>query len=166
MAAFCEQLVEFIIVGHEGADIEFGSMVDDMKDQCDLKNHLTFKSDLPDLGEWDADGLVIRPPGFEHSQLLNSRLRELGLKVGEPWNEEDYAWEFLCWPDKIRSSVLIGLPDETEWLVVVISVTLFPFFRRRKIKAAQQAVADMIERALKSDARFREVRRYTESEYR
>lgn len=130
-----------------------------------VRNFVTFKSTMVDDGEWDKSGSVLRPPGLQHSRLLASSLKQSVSVVTEPWNEEDYGWEFLCRVDGIRVGVLISSTGDGTWLVIVTSAVLFPCFRCKKIRAAQQRVSEAIEGFLKVDASFQEVLRCTESEY-
>ena len=46
-------------------------------------------------GDARRKGNVVRPPGLQHSQLLAASLRRALSDLTEPWNEEDYGWEFL-----------------------------------------------------------------------
>ncbi len=101
-----------------------------------LKNYLTFGSNIADPGDWDENGNVVRPPGLQHSQLLATSLKQAVSDLTEPWNEEDFGWEFLGKVNGISVSVLIQSPDDNTWLVIVIPIVLFPWFRRKKIEAA------------------------------
>lgn len=46
-------------------------------------------------GDARRKGNVVRPPGLQHSRLLAASLRRALSDLTEPWNEEDYGWEFL-----------------------------------------------------------------------
>jgi len=130
-----------------------------------MRNHLYFKSDLADDGTWTDDGKgVVKPPGLEHSRLLAAHLSRSVTLLATPWNEEDFGWEFLTKCDGIRAGVLTS-SYENGWLVIVIPVTFFGFLRRRRIHSAIDRLADDIESFLIADARFRNVQRYSATEF-
>lgn len=84
------------------------------------------------------------------------------LVLREPWNEEDYAWEFLVFPSRQTISVITGSVDD-RWQVLVSSVHFIGFLCRQKRSAAVAMVADAIESFLKADARFANVAREAEN---
>lgn len=84
------------------------------------------------------------------------------LVLREPWNEEDYAWEFLVFPNRQTISVITGSVDD-RWQVLVSSVHFIGFLWRQKRSAAVAMVTDAIELFLKADARFANVAREAEN---
>jgi hypothetical protein len=130
-----------------------------------MANYLLFESTLRDEEKWTDSGNVLEPAGIEHAHLIVSHLARSINVVSSPWNEEDYAWEFLTKCDGIRVSVLIGRDGENGWLVIVIPVALFAFLRRRKIRFAVETVTNAIQDFLRADARFKTVRRYSEADF-
>jgi hypothetical protein len=131
-----------------------------------VRNHLTFTSTVRDAA-YDKEGEIREPAGKVHADLLRSRLAPPIVPLGEPWNEENYAWDFLTELDGTRVSVLVGRdPDHKDrWLAIAIPVAFLAFLRRKKLHAAADTVADAVEAILKSDPRFTDIRRYTEAEY-
>lgn len=83
------------------------------------------------------------------------------LVLREPWNEEDYAWEFLVFPYGYTISVSTALVDE-RWQVLVSSVHFLGFLWRQRRAAAVALVAEAVESFLKADARFNNVAREAE----
>lgn len=79
----------------------------------------------------------------------------------EPWNEEDYAWEFLVFPNRRTISVLTAMVDD-RWQILVSSVHFIGFLWRQKRSSAVAMVAEAIESFLKADARFCNVAREAE----
>jgi hypothetical protein len=131
-----------------------------------MVNYLRFESTVPDEGKWTDRGNVLEPAGIEHARLFVSHLPSSIKVVDGPWNEEDYAWEFLTRCGGINISVLIGQQDADDWLVQVIPVAAFACLRRRKIGLAVNTVTNAIDGLLRGDARFKNVRRYSEAEFR
>lgn len=79
----------------------------------------------------------------------------------EPWNEEDYAWEFLVFPNRRTISVSTAMVDD-RWQILVSSVHLIGFLWRQKRASAVAMVAETVESFLKADARFSNVAREAE----
>ena len=129
-------------------------------------NYLLFESSLPDQGQRADAADVLQPAGKEHAELFASHLPSSVNIVRGPWNEENYAWEFLTKCEGIRIGVLTGKLDDDGWQIIVIPVSLFAFLRRRKIGLAVDTVTAGIEDFLRADPLFNNVRRYSESEYR
>jgi hypothetical protein len=122
---------------------------------------ITFDSSIEDQAVLDG-AIVINPAGRIHSELICSHLSSQMLVLREPWNEEDYAWEFLVFPYRYTISVITGLVDE-RWQVLISSVHLFGFLWRQRRAAAVAIVAEGIDSFLKSDARFSNVAREAEN---
>lgn len=135
-----------------------------MRDMDTLQNYLTFQSSIVDDGVWDENDDVQLPPGRQHSLFLAAGLAESFRDVGQPWNEEDYSWEFLCKVNNVSTGALIAPIEDRTWLIIVTSAVLFAFLRRRKVTLVQQQVSDAIERLLKADDRFQQVQRYSQAE--
>jgi hypothetical protein len=117
-----------------------------------LTEFLRFESAVPDDPDWDGE-LLTNPAGRRHSELIRSHLAGLFPLRGQPWNEEDYAWEFQVEAGHVTVSVLVGAADD-EWLVLVIPVALLGFLWRTRTQAASRLVADALEAFLRGDARF------------
>lgn len=125
---------------------------------------LRFRSTLPDDGRWSDAGVVIEPPGKQHSQLLFASLSGTVNMLDGPWNQEDYGWEFTADVDSVRVSVLLqpSLDEDDEWLVAVVPVTVFAVLRRQRIGSAVEVVAQAVENVLQADGRIAAIRRVTE----
>jgi hypothetical protein len=117
-----------------------------------LTEFLRFESAVPDDPDWDGE-LLTNPAGRRHSELIRSHLAGLFPLRRQPWNEEDYAWEFQVEAGHVTVSVLVGAADD-EWLVLVIPVALLGFLWRTRTQAASRLVADALEAFLRGDARF------------
>jgi len=118
---------------------------------------ITFDSSI--LDQAIRDGAIVESPaGRIHSELICSHLRGLMPVLEEPWNEEDYAWEFLVFPNRRTISVLTAMVDD-RWQILVSSVHFIGFLWRQKRSEAVAIVAEGIESFLKSDARFSNVAR-------
>jgi hypothetical protein len=130
-----------------------------------LRNYLTFESNIVDDGVWDENDKVLQPPGLQHSLYLATGLAKSFRDVGQPWNEEDYGWEFLCKVNNMSVGVLIAPFEDRTWLIIVTSAVLLAFLRRKKVTLVQQQVSDAIERLLKGDDRFQQVQRYSQAEF-
>jgi len=121
---------------------------------------ITFDSSIEDQAVRDG-AIVESPAGRIHSDLICSHLRGLMPVLREPWNEEDYAWEFLVFPNRQTISVITAFVDD-RWQVFISSVHLIGFLWRQKRASAVAMVAEAIESFLKADARFSNVAREAE----
>lgn len=122
-----------------------------------MTEFLTFTSALPDDAEWNGEFLQ-RPAGWEHCRLIRSHLAGWFRLRREPWNEEDYAWEFQVEANQTTISVLLGEADDA-WLVQIFPVAFLGFLRRKRTLAAVKLVTDAVESFLKGDPQFGDVRR-------
>ena len=91
---------------------------------------ITFDSSIEDQVVRDG-AIVTSPAGRIHSELICSHLRNQMPVLRDPWNEEDYAWEFLVFPNRYTISVITALVDE-RWQVLISSVHLIGFLWRQK----------------------------------
>ncbi len=130
-----------------------------------LRNYVEFELDLAD--EWKWEGLrLLEPGGLAHLRIIAARLAENVDSVGEPWNEEDNGWAFLCKVGRTSVSVLIASTEgKGRFLVIVSPVVLFRFLCRKRAAEAVQNVCGEIDGLLKSDRRIRNVRWCTAKEY-
>ena len=122
---------------------------------------ITFDSSIEDGAKLNG-AIVASPAGRIHSELICSHLRGLMLVLEEPWNEEDYAWEFLVFANRRTISVLTAMVDD-RWQILVSSVHFIGFLCRQKRSEAVAMVAEGIDSFLKSDARFSNVAREAEN---
>lgn len=117
---------------------------------------ITFKSVVPDKAEWDKDEILIKPAGCQHMTAIRSCLSSSISMLGEPWNEEDYAWEFQVLANGVTVSIIVGAVDD-EWRIQILPVVFLGFLRRKRVCAALDLVTNAVESFLKSDARFSDV---------
>jgi hypothetical protein len=125
-----------------------------------MTQSITFKSAIPDEAKSARDGLG-EPAGIEHAKMIRSHLGGSMSLLGDPWNEEDYAWEFQVGANRITMSVIVGAVDD-EWRVQVLPVAFLGFLRRKRLHSAVNAVADAVEEFLTGDPRFKDVCRSVE----
>jgi hypothetical protein len=133
--------------------------------------NITFKSTLPDEFKFDAKGNVVEPAGRAHAELLARALRNTELtNVSEPWNEEDYAWEFIGELNGVAISVIVGEDFDTEtqdgrMLVYVHAFCLKAWLFRVRARNAVAVAAEIISKVLGSDPRMSDIRILSEMEY-
>lgn len=120
---------------------------------------IRFESSLRDDESRDEHGQTERPAGFEHSALFASRLKDSIKIVAGPWNEEDYAWEFVTKCGGTKVSVLVGRDADREngWLIAVSPVSLPGFLRRKMVEIAVEKVVSEVVNVLQGDSRFNNV---------
>ena len=133
--------------------------------------HILFESKLSDDTEFDKDGDPVAPAGRRHAEWLFSQMNStLMTKTVRPWNEEDYAWEFIGRIDRVHISVLVssyfnGNESDASFLVTVQAFSFAWIFPRRSQRAVSQAV-DTIEQVLRSDPRIENIEVFDKSELR
>ena len=130
-----------------------------------VRDYLVCEADFPREGGWigdDPDGA--NPPGRDLVDFLQSSLRDCAASITELWNEEGYGWAFNCELDRVTINVLVQRTD--HWLIICSIVSLVPrCLRPRRCATALSRVCDHLDRAVRSDVRFRDVRWFTCAEY-
>lgn len=128
-----------------------------------VRTHLTFLSDIPDDAEWGPQDKLIAPAGKRHMQLFAQALARYATLTGEPWNEEDFGWAFLCRVNGFTVSVLVE--QAPEWLVIVSPVSLLKSLIPGRRQAALNKVCSLLHELVSTDSRFHKPRWYTFQEY-
>jgi hypothetical protein len=129
-----------------------------------VRDYLICDADFPTEGVWDGDR-PLEPPGRELAEILRAMVAGRVADMTELWNEEDYGWSFNCDWDGVTMNVLVQRID--HWLIICQVVSLLPrFIRPRRYDAAFTALCYHLDRAIRVDARFRNLRWLTAQEYR
>jgi hypothetical protein len=128
-----------------------------------MRTHVSFEGRFPK--EATAEG----PPGRAIADILREGIGKAGIRADEPWNRDDFAWDFECHVGSRRFEVLVGLCDDVggrEWLAFSkpCAGLLGRLFGPRDT-AEQAELNRALHAVLTSDARFRSVRWYTEHDW-
>ncbi len=130
-----------------------------------VRDHLLCDADFPT--EWieTCGASEPIPPGRVLAHYLQAILDDNAVRATEVWNEEDYAWAFNCQHQRITICVQAARL-ENHWLIIFTIVSLVPRFLRSQIyERSLQAICDVIDKALKSDNRFHNLRWFSAAEF-
>jgi len=129
----------------------------------DLRTFACFETDVPDDGEFTAGGDIVRPGGRNVALALTEALRERGFAVTAPEQHSSYGWAFSVAGDDASVWVLLQFPG--PWLLLSQDKT--GLLSRLKCDSAEshRRVLATLNQSLVRDARFRNLRWYTKSEY-
>ena len=128
-----------------------------------VRTFLTFVSDIPDNAEWGPGNELLLPAGKKHIEIIAKAVSNHAKLIGEPWNEEDFGWEFLCRIDGFAVSFLIQ--QAPEWLVIIIPVEFLKSLIPGRRNAALRKACAILQDVVSNDSRFCQPRWFTRQEY-
>jgi len=130
-----------------------------------IRNYLSCEADFDSEGGWIGDlPNENQPPGLDLIEFLQSAIRPHTQSVSDVWNEEGYGWSFNCEKDRTTVNVLVQFVD--HWLIICHIVSFVPrFLRSQRFDIALKSACDELDRAARADARFRDLRWFTATEY-
>lgn len=129
-----------------------------------LQTFVSFESDFP------TDS---RPPGRELVLLVSTKLTEAGLPHNEPTPRGDWAWTIFAERTLKQVEIVIGKVEDGDhrWLITLDAHVSLAFglvggenadeVREETLKP----FCNTLDRALRQDSRFRDVRWFTQKEY-
>jgi hypothetical protein len=130
-----------------------------------VRDHLVCEADFPSEGGWTGDRPdEANPPSKEFADFLHAALQDHTSGMSEVWNEEGYGWSFNCERERVTVNILLQRLD--HWLIIFSIVSLVPrFLRSLRYEAALKAICEQVEKTIRSDNRFRDIRWFTLAEY-
>jgi hypothetical protein len=130
-----------------------------------VRDYLVCEADFPRKGGWIGDRPDdTNPAGRELAEFIRASLREHVTRLSELWNEEGFGWSFNCAWDAVTVNVRVQRLD--HWLVICSVISLLPqLLRPRRYKIALSGMCYYLDRVLRSNPRFRNVRWLTRAEF-
>jgi hypothetical protein len=125
-----------------------------------------YKSTLKDDGQESPDGDLIEPPGRVHAELLFEKLKDVLTKLRAPWNEEDYAWEFIGKFSGVSISIITSNYEGNQIQTLISAFSPFAWLFRQHSENAVADLSKVVSDRLASDPRFTDIHIFTDNEVR
>jgi hypothetical protein len=133
------------------------------------RKYAVFKTNFPDEAIWLESGDLSRGPGLKTATVLVEMFIQNGVKVSKPCERDYYGWEFHV-AKGIMFVVQYGGQEtiDGEESLLLLSDTSFlqRLFNSKRLEQLHRDVLGKINSFLNQDGRFRDIRWFTEEEYR
>ena len=131
-----------------------------------VRTHATFDADFPDDGEWDDDGIPLKPAGENVANAIRNGLTNRGIRCSEILQRSFYGWEFDYDVDGTSFICVVQGYEDDQWLLICEprqNVWRKLFMRKDDDKLRQGSTT--LHGALTSDSRFSNVRWYDREQF-
>ena len=82
------------------------------------RTHATFDADFPDDGQWDADGIPLKPAGESVTSVIRAVLMERGICCSDILQRSFYGWEFDYDVEGNTFLCVVQAYEGEQWLVI------------------------------------------------
>lgn len=139
-----------------------------MTPPLDLRNLMTFETDIPNDDVWDGHGNLVTPGGRAVCEHIISRLNDSGLSCTDIRQHSFYGWDFTIGNGilTLRCIIQAGANGHQSWLLTFDERS--GIFRRVFGASRDSGFSELlaqIQDVLSCDSRFSNVLRYAENDY-